>query len=69
MKVTVHLLPTKKETRKLTLEKGATVEEAIRALRLHPDAWIAVRGSTPVPLDEPLKEGDELKLVSVVSGG
>lgn len=69
MKVTVHLLPTKKETRHLTLQKGASVEQAIRALGLFPDQWIPVRNDEPLPLDEPLDEGDELKLISVVSGG
>ena len=69
IRVKVHLLPTRKETRKLHLDKGATVEAAIRALDLFPDAWIAVRGNEPIPLDEPLEDGDEIKLIAVVSGG
>jgi len=69
MKVIVRLLPTKKETRELDLEEGASVEEAIRRLGLYPDAWIAVRGDEPLPLDEELRDGDDIKLVSVVSGG
>jgi len=67
--VKVHLLPTRKETKTLRLEKRATVESAIRALSLFPDAWIAVRGDVPLPSDEPLKDNDEIKLISVVSGG
>lgn len=67
--VKVHLLPTRKETKTLRLEKRATVESAIRALGLFPDAWIAVRGDVPLPSDEPLKDNDEIKLISVVSGG
>jgi sulfur carrier protein ThiS len=69
MKVKVTLLPTKKETRTLVLEKGATVESAIRKLDLYPDAWIAVRGNSPIPSDERLRDGDEIKLIAVVSGG
>jgi len=69
MKVKVKLLPTRKEERNLTLEDGASVEDVIRSLELFPDAWIAVKGDTPVPLDEILHDGDEIKLVSVVSGG
>lgn len=65
----MRLLPGKKRTRVLDLKARATVEDAIRCLELYPDAWIAVRGETPVPLDEPLREGDDLKLISVVSGG
>ena len=69
MKVTIHLLPTRKETKKLDLEKGSTAEQAIRALGLLPDQWIPIRGDGPIPLDEVLDDGDELKLISVVSGG
>ncbi|MGQ9588061.1 MAG: MoaD/ThiS family protein [Thermoplasmata archaeon] len=69
MKVTVHLLPTRRETRRIELQEGASVERAIRSLGLLPDSWIAVRGDEPLALDEPLRDGDELKLVSVVSGG
>ena len=69
IKVTVRLMPTRKEIKKLELRKGATVEDAIRALELYPDAWIAVRGDLPLPLDEPLIDKDDIKLISVVSGG
>jgi len=69
MKVTLNLLPTLKERKVVELATGATVESAIRALGLYPDAWIPVRGDEPLPLDEILKDGDELKLISVVSGG
>jgi sulfur carrier protein ThiS len=69
IRVNVRLLPTRKESRTLELNKGATVEAAIRALNLFPDAWVAVRGDTPLPLDEPLKDKDDIKLISVVSGG
>jgi sulfur carrier protein ThiS len=69
MKVTIHLLPTRKVTKTIELAKGATVEEAIRSLALFPDAWIAVRGNIPVPLDGVLKDGDDVKLIAVVSGG
>ena len=69
MNVTLHLLPTSRESKKVKLEKGATVEQAIRSLDLLPDAWIPIRGNEPVPLDETLKDGDVLKLISVVSGG
>jgi sulfur carrier protein ThiS len=69
MIVTIQLLPTRRERKRLKLRRGATAEDAIRALELYPDAWIPVRGSQPVPLDEPLKEGDEIKLIAVVSGG
>jgi sulfur carrier protein ThiS len=69
MRVTVQLLPGKKKAKVLELKKGARAEDAIRAIGLYPDAWIPVRGDDPIPVDEPLKEGERLKLIAVVSGG
>ncbi len=69
MIVTIHLLPTRKETKRINLEEGSSVEQAIKSLGLYPDQWIPVRNDEPLPLDEKLEEGDELKLISVVSGG
>jgi len=69
MKVKVRLLPARKGGKTLTLEDGAKAEDAIRALGLHLDAWIPVREDCPIPLDEPLNDGDDIKLIAVVSGG
>ena len=69
VKITVHILPTRKETKRLSLEEGATAEALIRKLGLYPDQWIPLRNDTPIPLDEPLGDGDVVKLVAVVSGG
>lgn len=69
MKVKVRLLPTRKETKNVEVEKGSTVSDVIKSLGLYPDAWIPVKGDTPIPLDDVLEDGDELKLIAVVSGG
>jgi len=69
IRVEVTLLPTRKETRMIDLDDGSRVEDVMRALGLYPDAWVPVMGDTPVPIDEELKDGDRLKLVSAVSGG
>ncbi len=69
MKVKVRLLTARKETKTVEMKKGSTVSDVIKSLGLYPDAWIPVRGDTPIPLDGILEEGDELKLIAVVSGG
>jgi sulfur carrier protein ThiS len=69
MKIKVRLLPTRKESKTIEIKKGSTADDAIRALGLFPDAWIPVKGDTPIPLDDVLEDGDELKLIAVVSGG
>jgi len=69
MKVTVHILPTRKEKKVVDLKNGSSAEDLIRSLGLYPDGWIPVKGDHPIPLDERLTDGDELKLIAVVSGG
>jgi sulfur carrier protein ThiS len=69
MEVKIHILPKEKDARVLVLPKDSTVETVIRALGLYPDAWIAVKRDIPVPLDDVLRDGDEVKLIAVVSGG
>jgi len=69
MRVTATILPTRKETVSVELKEGSTVDELVRALSYLPDGWIAVREGQPIPMDEALKDGDDLKLISVVSGG
>ncbi|MDH3364809.1 MAG: hypothetical protein OEM29_02225 [Thermoplasmata archaeon] len=69
MNITVHVLPVRKETRVVNLPQGETVERLMRGLDLLPDAWIAVIGGEPVPIDRQLDDGEEVRLISVVSGG
>lgn len=69
MKVKVRLLPARKEARTVEVPERASVADLIAALGLYPDAWIAVRGDQPIPLDEGLSDGDDIKLIAVVSGG
>lgn len=69
MRVKVRLLPVRKGVKNLTLDDGAKAQDAVKALGLHLDAWIPVRDDSPIPLDEPLHDGDDIKLIAVVSGG
>lgn len=41
----------------------------MRALSLAPDAHILIRGKEPIPEDEPLREGERIQVIAVVSGG
>lgn len=68
MRIEVELLRAGR-TESLDLEPGATGFDLLRRLTLAPDAHLLVRGDAPLPLDEPLREGDCLTVVSVVSGG
>ena len=48
---------------------SATVEDVLRAKGMRPDAVVVVRGKTPIPITDPVADGEELELLEVVSGG
>lgn len=48
---------------------GPTAADVVRALGWHPEAHLVIRGETPLALDAPVEDGDELKVLRIVSGG
>lgn len=68
MRIEVELFPLRKETT-VDLREGANGFDLTRALGLAPDVHIIIRGSTPIPIDEALHDGDRIRVVAVVSGG
>lgn len=68
MRVTAELYPAR-ETRPVDIPEGASGVDLLKSLGLAPDAHILVRGDVPIPLDEPLREGERVRVISVVSGG
>ncbi len=53
----------------LILRKGSTVGDVLKKLALHPDAYIAMMGNRPIPLTKEIKDGEEIRVVKVASGG
>lgn len=51
------------------LPAGAVAADLVRALGLPTVACIVMRGGSPIPIDEPLADGDDLEVVYVASGG
>lgn len=43
--------------------------EALEALCLPPDSYLILRDNIPIPIDEPLSDGDVIRAVRVASGG
>ena len=68
MKIKVTFFPGN-EKKDAKLESGATSLELLKSLSLHPDSHIVTRDNTPIPIDEKLSDGDELRIIGVVSGG
>lgn len=68
MKIHVSFFPGN-ECQDAELDSGATALDLFKCLSLHPDSHIVTRDNTPIPADEKLYDGDELRIIGVVSGG
>ena len=55
--------------RQLELPEGARADDAPRAVGIRPELVLVFRDDEPIPSDEPLRDGDRLRIVRVVSGG
>ncbi len=53
----------------VSLPTAAVAGDLVRALGMPTAACLVLRGARPVPIDEPLADGDVLEVVYVASGG
>ncbi len=51
------------------LPEGARASDLVRQMGLPTAACLVMRNGAPIPIDEPLAEGDVLEVVYVASGG
>jgi len=63
------MLSRTKETKKLKFEKGLTVEHILKKLNIKPDTVIVMSKNRPVPIDDEIKDEQELIILQVSSGG
>ena len=68
MRVQVSVVP-RGERESRELPEGARALDLVRGLGLPSSACLVLRGGGPIPIDEPLEEGDQLEVVYVASGG
>jgi sulfur carrier protein ThiS len=66
--VKVEFFPSK-EKGTVELKMPATGIDLLKALDRHLDSHILTRNGTPIPIDEKLEDGDEIRILSVASGG
>jgi sulfur carrier protein ThiS len=66
--ITVTLSRTKEKI-KLEFENASTVENVLKKLNLKPDTVIVMLNNCPVPIDDKIKDGQELIILQVSSGG
>lgn len=55
--------------RDVELADGALADDAPRAIGIRPEMVLVFRDNEPLPGDAPLRDGDRLRIVRVVSGG
>jgi len=58
-----------KEQKRLALEKACTAQELLARLNINPDTVLVVKNDEVVLPEENLSEADDIKILSVVSGG
>ncbi|HTD81853.1 MAG TPA: MoaD/ThiS family protein [Thermoplasmata archaeon] len=68
MRVTAELFPAR-ETKAVELPQGSCGYDLIKHLGLAPDVHILVRDDVPIPIDEKLRDGEQVRVIAVVSGG
>jgi sulfur carrier protein len=64
--MTVKLVLRKKE---YEVKAGITLVAALKKIDIQPEAVIAMCDGEMITEDEILKDGDEIKLIAVISGG
>lgn len=68
MRVKARTVPRGEEVQ-LELPEGSTAANLVRELGLPTVACVVIRRGRPIPIDEPLEDGDDLEVVYVASGG
>ena len=68
MKISVEL-SREKEKKEICLENGSTVMDLLKKLKLKPDTIIVMNNNMPIPVDDVLKDKQNLSIILVSSGG
>jgi len=62
-------LSREKDTKEIDLKDGSTVMNLLKELNLKPDTLIVLNNDLPIPVDEELKDKQNLSIILVSSGG
>lgn len=69
VKVSVLFRPRRQADAVIELAHGATVGDLLQRVGESPDSTLVVRGDTPIPEAEALRDGEEILVLSSFSGG
>jgi len=68
VKIKVKLSRTN-EVKEINLETESTVGDLLKKIDLKPDTLIVISKNTPIPIDDILKDRQDLEIIQVSSGG
>ena len=68
MKITVKI-SRNNVIKTIDLEKGSKIQDVLTKINMKPDTLIVMNKNKPIPIDDEVKEGDELTILQVSSGG
>jgi len=57
------------EKKEINIDSNATVQSILKKLDIKPDTVIVMYNDKPIPVDETLKDNQELTILQVSSGG
>ena len=57
------------EIKEIETNAGSTVGDVLKKLNLKPDTIIVMNKNKPIPIDDEIKDGEELTVLQVSSGG
>jgi sulfur carrier protein ThiS len=58
-----------KKIEEIDLKVGSTVESVLKKINVKPDIVVVMRKNIPIPIDDEVKDGEELTILHVSSGG
>ena len=68
MKIKINITRTN-QNREINIKPGSKIIELLDKINMKPDTLIVLKNNKPIPINEQLKENDELKIIQVSSGG
>ncbi len=68
MKITIKI-SRNNEIKTIDLEKGSKIQDVLTKINMKPDTLIVMNKNKPIPIDDEVKERDELTILQVSSGG
>jgi sulfur carrier protein ThiS len=69
LKIKVEIIGAQNAVREFELKQGSSVRDVLRQLGIPPDGCVYFIRDEPVPVDEELRDGDVLTVLSAASGG